>query len=108
MRPVKDAGGADAMESRLVSYTLLDNRIFSGMVSLLRPLVGGTVSRKLAKGVEAVNRLGLEMRQRPDRVLFEATDPPRLLDPDIAFLEAALVGRSHPPTDAPPSTRRTP
>jgi hypothetical protein len=108
MRPVKDASGADTMESRLVSYTMLDSRILSGMGSLLRPLIGGTVSRKLAKGVEVVNRLGLEMRQRPERVLFEATDPPRLLEPDIAFLEAALVGRSHRPTDAHSSTRRTP
>jgi hypothetical protein len=108
MRPVKDASGNDAMESRIVSYTMLDNRILSGMVSLLRPLIGATVTRKLAKGVEVVNRLGLEMRQRPERVLFEATDPPALSELDIAFLQTALVGRSHLPTDTHPSTHRTP
>jgi hypothetical protein len=30
------------------------------------------------------------MRQRPDRVLFEATDPPALPDEDVAYLKEAL------------------
>ena len=57
MDPVKDADGIEAMDTTMVSYTKLDNRVLSGLVSLLRPLIGGTVTRKLGKGVETVNRL---------------------------------------------------
>jgi hypothetical protein len=90
MNPVKETQGTEAVETTLVSYTKLDNRVLSGLMSLLRPLIGSTVTRKLAKGVEVVNRLGMEMRQHPDRVLFEATDPPALPADDVAFLEQAL------------------
>jgi len=90
MRAIKEPNGAESMDSTMVSYTRLDNRVLSGLVSLLRPLIGGTVSRKLAKGVEVVNRLGMEMRQHPERVLFEATDPPSLPAEDVMFLKEAL------------------
>jgi hypothetical protein len=49
------------------------------------------VERKLVKGLDVVNRLGLEMRRHPDRVLFEAMDPPALDAADIAFLQRALA-----------------
>ena len=91
MATVKDAAGQEAVETTLVSYTRLDNRVLAGLVSLLRPLVGRTVSRKLMKGVDAVNRLGMEMRRHPDRVLFEASDPPPLPPEDVAFLTQALA-----------------
>ncbi len=90
MHRVNESDSLESMDSTLVSYTKLDNRILSGLVSLLRPLIGGMVTRKLAKGVEAVNRLGQEMRQHPDRVLFEATDPPALPAEDVAYLKEAL------------------
>ena len=90
MRPVKESSGQEAMQSTMVAYTVLDNRFLSGLASLLQPLVGATVRKKLAKGVEVVNRLGLEMRQHPERVLFEATDPPPLPDDDVAFLKKVL------------------
>lgn len=97
MGSVKDPTGHEAMENTLVAYTMLDNRVLSGLASLLRPLVGATVTRKLAKGIDVVNRLGVEIRQRPDRVLFEATDPPALSDEDVAFLKQALGGKALPP-----------
>ena len=84
------------MDNTMVAYTMLDNRVLSGLASLLRPLVGATVIRKLRKGVDVVNRLGLEIRQRPERVLFEATDPPSLPDEDVAFLKQALGGKGLP------------
>jgi hypothetical protein len=93
--PIKDSNGVESMESTMVSYTKLDNRVLSGLVSLLRPLIGGTVARKLSKGVDVVNRLGLEMRQHPDRVLFEAMDPPPLPPEDVAFLKEALGNPQH-------------
>ena len=95
MTPVKDVAGHEAVETTLVSYTTLDNRILAGLVSLLRPLVGRTVSRKLMKGVDAVTQLGLEMRRHPDRVLFEAADPPPLPPEDVAFFKQALAAMPH-------------
>jgi len=96
MNSVRDANRMDAMDSTMVSYTKLDNRILSGLVSLLRPLIGGTVTRKLRKGMETVNRLGQMMRQHPDRVLFEAMDPPALPDDDVVFLKEALGSLQKP------------
>jgi hypothetical protein len=99
---VKEPSGLESMQNTMVAYTMLDNRLLSGLASLVRPLVGATVTRKLAKGVAVVNRLGLEMRQRPDRVLFEATDPPPLPDEDVAFLRNALSAKALTPvTDRP-------
>jgi hypothetical protein len=107
MRPVMDERRFDAMESTMVAYTMLDNRVLSGFVSLLRPLVDATVMRKLSKGVAMVNRLGVEIRQRPDRVLFEATDPPSLPEQDVAFLTQAL-SRRHISSPTPNSPRPAP
>jgi hypothetical protein len=106
MKSVVEPNGAEAMDSTVVSYTKLDNRILSGLVSLLRPLVGGVVTGKLRKGAETVNRLGLVMRQHPERVLFEAMDPPALSDRDVEFLKKSLretddfsrTGRPNGPT----------
>ena len=95
MNPVKDGQGNDAVETTLVAYAKLNSRLLAGLVSLLRPLVGGTVGRKLTKGISVVNRLGQEMRQHPDRVLFEATDPPSLPHDDVEFLKQALANLSH-------------
>jgi hypothetical protein len=83
------------MDSTMVSYTRLDNRLLSGIVSLLRPLTGSAVTRKLAKGVESVNRLSQVMRQQPDRVLSEATKASALSSDEMAFLKHTLEDLSH-------------
>jgi hypothetical protein len=105
MNPVKDANGAESMDSTMVSYTKLDNRILSGLISLLHPLVRGTVTRKLGKGVETVNRLSQVMRQHPDRVLFEAMDPPALPADDVAFLKEAMAAMRNPGVSGHQKTR---
>lgn len=92
MNPVKESNGAEAMDSTVVSYTKLDNRVLSGLVSLLRPMIGGVVTGKLRKGAETVNRLGLVMRYHPERVLSQAMDPPALSDRDVDFLKQSLGG----------------
>ena len=102
MNPVQDEQGNDRVETTLMAYAKLDNRVLAGLVSLIRPLVGSTVARKLTKGVTVVNRLGQEMRQHPDRVLFEATDPPSLPDNEVAFLKQALENLSHSSSATPP------
>jgi len=49
------------------------------------------VTRQLIKGFDTANRLSQLMFQHPDRVLFEATDPPALPDDEVNFLEQALA-----------------
>lgn len=90
MSVVKDSSGIESMDSRMVAYTKLDNRFLSGLASLLRLLLEGRVTAKLRKGVETVNRLGLAMRQHPERVLSEATDSPAFPDSEVVFLKEAL------------------
>ncbi len=90
MNVVRDQVSREMIDSTLVAYTKLDNRLLSGLVSLLRPLIGGIAGGKLKKGVETVNRLGMAMRQQPDRVLSKAIEPPALSDADVAFMRQAL------------------
>jgi hypothetical protein len=73
----------------------LDNRFLAGIVSFLRPLVGSAGKRKLAKGVDTVNRLSQMMRQQPDRVVSEATKSPALSSDEVAFLKQALEDLPH-------------
>jgi len=94
---VREPEGTEAMDTTMVSYMKVDNRFFSGLLSLLRPLIGGTVEKKLVKGLDVVHRLGLEMRLHPDRVLSEATDPPALDPADVAFLQRALADPAQVP-----------
>lgn len=104
MNQVTDSNGAAAMDSTLVFYTRLDNRLLSGIVSLLRPLVGSTVTRKLAKGIDSVNRLSQAMKQQPDRVLSEATKPPAFTFDEMVFLKQTVENRSHSVVTAPSKT----
>lgn len=91
IRTAQDAKGSAAVETTLVSYIQLDNAFLSGLLSLLRPLIGKVVTRQLIKGFDTANRLSQLMFQHPDRVLFEATDPPALPDDEVNFLEQALA-----------------
>jgi hypothetical protein len=96
MNAVRDQIRREMIDSTLVAYTKLDNRFLSGLVSLLRPLIGGVAGGKLKRGVETVNRLGIAMRQHPERVLSKAIEPPTLSDADVAFLRKALGSPSAP------------
>lgn len=104
MNQVTDSNGTEAMESTFVYYTRLDNRLLSGLLSLFRPLVGSTVTRKLAKGVDSVNRLSLTMQQQPDRILSEAAKPPAFTVDEMAFLQQTVEDRSHSIGRAPAKT----
>jgi hypothetical protein len=96
IRPAKGASGADMIETTVVSYTQLNSRVLSGLMSLIRPLLGGVVTRQFMKGFETAERLSQVMRHDPERVLFEATDPPALADEEVAFLKQALTDLRHP------------
>jgi hypothetical protein len=91
MRPVQGSEGVGMMETTVVSYTRLNSRILSSFVSLIRPLVGNVITRQFMKGFDTADRLSRVMRDDPERVLFEAMDPPALADAEVAFLKQALI-----------------
>ncbi|TKB94017.1 MAG: hypothetical protein E8D41_05575 [Nitrospira sp.] len=104
MDSVHDADGMEAVHSTMVSYVKLDNRVLSGLATLLRSLIERTVNRKLSKGVETVNRLSRLMRQHPDRVLFKAMEPPAFPDDEVAFVKQVLEHLSYSGGAAPSRT----
>ncbi|MBX3238027.1 MAG: hypothetical protein KF814_17920 [Nitrospiraceae bacterium] len=96
MKPVKSTDGREEMETLMIAYTKLDNRLLSGLLSLVRPLAGKVITRQILKGFAAAQRLGEAIRQDPQRVWFEATDPPPLEEQDVAFLKSALANLHNP------------
>ena len=104
INPVADSDGAEAVDSTLVTYTRLNNRVLSGFVSLFRSLVSGMVTRKLTQGVDSVNRLSPMILQEPDRVLSEAMKPPALPSDEVDFLKQMLVNVRHLSGAAPSRT----
>ncbi len=90
IQPVQEVNGRDAVEATLVTYLQLNNRFLSGVMSILRPLIGKVVTRQFMKAFHAADRLSEFMRLDPARVLFEATDPPSLPDEQVAFLKRVL------------------
>ena len=96
LHPVTESRGIESTDSTMVTYLRLDNRFLSGMLSLLRPLIGNVVNRQILKAFDAARRLGGTMREHSEQVLFEATDPPALPDDEVAFLKAALAGLHNP------------
>ncbi|GAB1724682.1 MAG: hypothetical protein GDA65_08410 [Nitrospira sp. CR1.1] len=96
LQAVTDGQGVESIDNTMVSYLRLDNRLYSGLLSLLRPLIGTVVNRQVVKAFDAARRLAGAMRDRPDHVLFEATDPPGLPDEQVAFLKEAIANLHGP------------
>ena len=104
INPLTDSDGAEAVESTLVTYTRLNNRLLSGFVSLFRLLVSSMVTRKLTQGIDSVNRLSPMILQQPDRVLSEAMKPPALPSDEVDFLKHMLANVRHLSGAAPSRT----
>ncbi len=96
MRPITESAGREEMETIMIAYTKLDNRLLSGLLSLVRPLAGKVITRQILKGFDAAQRLGEAIHRDPQRVWFEANDPPALEDQDLAFLKSALANLHNP------------
>lgn len=96
LQPVKDEQGIESTDNTMVAYLRLDNRLYSGLLSLLRPLIGNVVNRQVVRAFDAARRLARVMRDHPDQVLFEATDPPGLPDEQVAFLKGAIASLHNP------------
>jgi hypothetical protein len=90
MGKVISTDGKDMMDSTMVAYTKLDNRLLAKIVWLLHPVVTAMVKGKLQQGVDTVHRLGLTMRQQPDRMLRKAMAAPPLPEDEVTFLREAL------------------
>jgi hypothetical protein len=91
MQPSNDATGRESVDTTLVTYIRLDSRVLSGLLSLMRPLIGGAVTRKLMRAIETANRLSQEMRQHPDRVVRITTTAPALPSDDAAVVREVLA-----------------
>jgi hypothetical protein len=97
LHPVTDNRGVESIDSTMVTYLRLDNRFLSGMLSLLRPLIGNVVNRQLLKAFDAARRLGGAMRgtSRAGPVRSDGSTG-TLPDDEVAFLKAALAGLHNP------------
>ncbi len=93
---MQDEHSNETTASTLVAYTKLDNPFFSGLASLLHPLVSKLATNRLRKGVKIVDRLGITMRENPQRVLSKAQNPPSLSEEHVAFLTQVLSSRNSP------------
>lgn len=103
LRVVQDGQGLESIDNTMVAYLRLDNRLYSGLLSMLRPLIGTVVTRQVVKAFDAARRLAGAMREHPEQVLFEATDPPGLPDEEVAFIKAALASLNQPAQRPAPS-----
>ncbi|GKS58694.1 hypothetical protein YTPLAS18_22210 [Nitrospira sp.] len=95
-RPSTLPDGIETVEADIVAYLQVHNRFIAGAAALLRPMAGALVRRQMQKAVQAAVGLSNAMRTDPDRVLFEATDPPSLPDQAVDFLQATLSAFQDP------------
>ncbi len=103
--PTASPAGHPAVDTSLIAYTKLNDPVLSGLVWMLRPLVGEAVTRKLARGFDVTNQLGAAIAQNPDRIIQEL---PALqtIDPQEQRAFTALLQSLPSPT--PPPIRSTP
>jgi hypothetical protein len=67
---------AATVSTSLVSYARLDDKLFRGLVWLLRPLLEDAITRKLTRGFEATYLLGQRIAEDPARILQEVPTLP--------------------------------
>ncbi len=96
MLPIVASNGLPAVENTLISYTRLDDPWLAGVVRILRPLIGGVVTRKLSRGFQVTNQLGTLIAKDPTRVAQQAGALPEM-DPELMRTLAALLQASRPP-----------
>lgn len=103
--PVASPTGHPAVDTSLIAYTKLNDPVLSNLVWMLRPLVGETVTRKLARGFDVTNQLGTAIAQNPDRIIQELPTLPSI-EPQEQRAFTALLQRLPPAGAA--SLRPTP
>jgi len=78
LAPTTTPDGLPAVQTSLVAYTRLDAALLAGLVRILRPMIGEAVTRKLSRGFEVTNQLGVAIAQDRDRVIQQASLVPWL------------------------------
>lgn len=98
VKDVRTPDGAPAVESTLITYTKLNDRLLALLVRLLRPLVTGAITKKLAKGFDVVNQLGAVAARDPERFVAEvvASGPSGRADAQALRLLLAQHGQASP------------
>jgi hypothetical protein len=94
---IRTPEGAPAVESTLITYTKLNDRVLAFLVRLLRPLVTGAVTKKLAKGFDVVNQLGAVAARDPQRFVNEVVASGPNGEADAQALRA-LLSLTGPPS----------
>ncbi|TKB75820.1 MAG: hypothetical protein E8D45_07255 [Nitrospira sp.] len=100
----RTAEGTPAVESTLITYTKLNDPLLAFLVRLLRPLITGTVTRKLAKGFEVINQLGAVATRDPERFLNEVAASGPNGQADVHALRPLLAQASPASTHVSPAT----
>lgn len=88
--PVTTPEGHPAVETSLVAYTRLNDPVLSALLSLLKPLVGDAIIRKLTRGFEVTTQLGLLIAKDPDRIVQEIRILPLIQPEDQRMLTLLL------------------
>lgn len=89
--------GHPAVDTSLIAYTKLTDPVLSGLVWILRPLVGDAVTRKLTRGFDVTNQLGAAIAQNPDRIIQELPTLPSIAPQEQRAFTALL--QTLPPTN---------
>ncbi|MBM4134145.1 MAG: hypothetical protein FJ245_10285 [Nitrospira sp.] len=97
--------GHPAVDTSLIAYTKLNDPVLSGLVWVLRPLVGDAVTRKLTRGFDVTNQLGTAISQNPDRIIQELPTLPSIAPQEQRAFIALL--QTLPPAN-PSGPRLTP
>lgn len=103
--PTASADGHPAVDTSLIAYTRLNDPVLSGLVWVLRPLIGAAVTRKLVRGFDVTNQLGTAIAQDPDRIIQDLPTLPSI-DPREQRIFTALLQRLPPAGSS--SLRATP
>ena len=85
------ADGREYVETRLTTYTRLDNPILATLVKILQPVLRGVVNEKLTNAFIVVHRLGELMALDPERVYRQVETEPDVGAADVEALRALLL-----------------
>ena len=82
--------GRESVETRITTYSRLDNPILAAVVRALQPILRHLVNEKVAEGFWAAHRLGELMAAEPERVSREAEAITEADKSDVEALQALL------------------
>ena len=103
IQPTTTPEGYPAVQSVFMFYTRLDSSLVAELVRLLRPLVNDAVTRKLSRGFEVTNLLGLAIAQDRNHVAQHAALVPWLNANDLQTLIGLLYTVPQRPLAPPPA-----